>query len=98
MCCFADAFTDTSGASKDSPTAPSARWLPKWFAYTTPLISPSYTPQSYLIAVSVVFVLLGGVFADAWEDNHAIQGLYIGATFPVCLSAQSHVLSPAASE
>ena len=52
----------------------------------------------YLIAVSIVVVLLGGVFADAWEDNHAIQGLYIGATFPVCLSAQSHVLSPAASE
>jgi hypothetical protein len=52
----------------------------------------------YLIAVSIVVVLLGGVFADAWEDNHAIQGLYIGATFPVCLSAQSHVLSPAASK
>ena len=27
-------------------------------------------------------VLLGGVFADAWEDIHAIQRLYMGATFP----------------
>jgi len=51
----------------------------------------------YLIAVSIVVVLLG-VFADAWEDNHAIQCLYIGATFPVWLSAWSHVLSPAASK
>jgi hypothetical protein len=26
-----------------------------------------------LIAVSIVFVLLGGVLADAWEDNHALK-------------------------
>jgi hypothetical protein len=52
----------------------------------------------YLIVVSVVFVLLGGVFADAWEDNHAIKCLYIGATFPIWLSAWAHVLSPAASK
>jgi len=45
-----------------------------------------------------VFVLLGGVFADAWEDDHAIKCLYIGATFPVWLSAWAHVLSPAASK
>jgi hypothetical protein len=50
----------------------------------------------YLIAVSIVFVLLGGVFADAREDHHAIQCLSLGATFPVWLSAWSHVLSPAA--
>jgi hypothetical protein len=48
--------------------------------------------------VSIVVVLLAGVFADAWEDNHAIPCLYIGATFAVWLSAQSHVLSPAASK
>ena len=95
MCCLADAFRDTSGASKDSLTRSSVPWLPNRFAYTTPLISPSLP---YLIAVSIVFVLLGGVFADAWEDNHAIQCLYMGATFPVCLSAWSHVLSPAASK
>ena len=52
----------------------------------------------FLIAVSIVFVLLGGVFADAWEDDHAIKCLYIGATFPVWLSAWAHVLSPAASK
>jgi hypothetical protein len=51
-----------------------------------------------LIAVSIVFVLLGGVLADAWEDNHALKCLYIGETFPVWLSAWSHVLSPAASK
>jgi hypothetical protein len=52
----------------------------------------------YLIAVSIVFVLLGGVFADAWEDNHAIKCLYVGATFPVWLSAWAHVLSPVTSK
>jgi hypothetical protein len=52
----------------------------------------------YLIAVPIVFVLLGGVFADAGEDNHAMKCLHIGATFPVWLSAWSHVLSPAASK
>jgi len=52
----------------------------------------------YLIAVSIVFVLLGGVFADAWEDNHAIKCLYVGATFPVWLSSWAHVLSPVTSK
>jgi hypothetical protein len=34
----------------------------------------SLIPSSpYLIAVSIVLVLLGGVFADAGEDNHAIK-------------------------
>jgi hypothetical protein len=37
----------------------------------------SLIPSSpYLIAVSIVFVLLGGVFADAGEDNHALKCLY----------------------
>jgi hypothetical protein len=45
----------------------------------------------YRIAVSMVVVPLGGVFADAWEDNHTIQCLYMGATFPVWLSAQPHL-------
>ena len=54
--------------------------------------------SAFLIAVSIVFVLLGGVFADAWEDDHAIKCLYIGTTFPVWLSAWAHVLSPAASK
>jgi len=43
----------------------------------------SLIPSSlYLIAVSIVFVLLGGVFADAWEDNHAMKCLYIGTNLP----------------
>jgi hypothetical protein len=59
----------------------------------------SLIPSSpYLIAVSIVFVLLRGVLADAEEDNHALKCLYIGETFPVWLSAWSHVLSPAASK
>ena len=95
MCCLADAFRDTSGASKDSPTRSSVPWLPNRFAYTTPLISPS---SPYRIAVSMVFVLLGGVFAAAWEDNHAVQYLYIGATFRSGCRRWSHVLSPAASK
>ena len=52
----------------------------------------------YLVVVSIVFVLLGGVFADAWEDNHPIKCLYIGATFPIWLAAWAHVLSPAAAK
>jgi hypothetical protein len=52
----------------------------------------------YLVVVSIVFVLLGGVFADAWEDNHAIKCIYIGATFPIWLSAWAHVLSTAVSK
>jgi hypothetical protein len=54
----------------------------------------------YRIAGSIVFVLLGGLFTDAWEDIHSSYNkcLYIGATFPVWLSAWSHVLSPAASK
>ena len=50
----------------------------------------------FLIVVSIVFVLFGGVFADAWEDDHAIKCLYIGATFPIWLSAWGHMLAPAA--
>lgn len=52
----------------------------------------------YLIVISIVFVLLGGVFADAWEEAHPIKCLYIGATFPIWLTAWAHVLSPAASK
>jgi hypothetical protein len=97
MCCFADAFTDTSGASKDSPTAPSALAPAVVRIYNASDLSLIHS-SPYLIAVSIVFVLLGGVFTDAGEDNHALKCLYIGATFPVWLSAWSHVLSPAASK
>jgi hypothetical protein len=36
----------------------------------------------YLIVISIVFVLLGGVFADAWEEAHPIKCLYIGRHLP----------------
>jgi hypothetical protein len=95
-------FTDTSGAFKDSPTARSARWLPKWFrvynASDLSLIHSSPYRKAVSILVSIVVVPLAGVFADAWEDHHAIPCLDIGATLPVSRSAQSHALSPAASK
>ncbi len=51
----------------------------------------------YRVVVSIAFVLFGGVFADAWEDDHAIKCRYIGATFPIWLTAWAHVLGPAVS-
>jgi hypothetical protein len=51
----------------------------------------------FLICFSIAFVLLGGVFADAWEDDHVIKCLYIGATFPIWLSAWAH-LAPVAAK
>jgi hypothetical protein len=97
MCCFADVHGHKWSFQRFAYGAVGALAPEVVRIYNASDLSLIHS-SSYLIAVSIVVVLLGGVFADAWEDNHAIQGLYIGATFPVCLSAQSHVLSPAASK
>lgn len=44
----------------------------------------------FLIVMSVAMVLIGGVFANAWDDDHAIKCIYIGSTFPLWLSAWTH--------
>ena len=45
----------------------------------------------FFVGVSIVFLLLGGVFAVAWEDDHAVKCLYVGATFPIWLSGWAHM-------
>ena len=97
MCCFADRSLTQVEVQRFAYGAVGALAPEVVRIYNASDLSLIHS-SPYLIAVSIVVVLLGGVFADAWEDNHAIQCLYIGATFPVCLSAQSHLLSPAASK
>ena len=46
----------------------------------------------YVIVMSIVWVLIGGVFASAWEDEHPLKCLYIGATFPIWLSTWTHMV------
>jgi hypothetical protein len=65
--------------------------------YRTADISLMRGPLS-LICFSIAFVLLGGIFADAWEDDRAIKCLYLGATFPIWISAWAHSLAPAAAK
>jgi len=40
----------------------------------------------YLI-VSLVFVVFGGLFAVAWNDDNPIKCLYVGVSFPIIISA-----------
>jgi hypothetical protein len=46
----------------------------------------------YLIVMTVAFVLFGGVFASAWDDDNPLKCLYVGATFPIWLSAWAHMV------
>ena len=46
----------------------------------------------YLIVMTVLFVMFGGVFASAWDDNNPLKCLYVGATFPIWLSAWAHMV------
>jgi hypothetical protein len=46
----------------------------------------------YLIFMTIVFLLFGGVFASAWDDNNPLKCLYVGATFPIWLSAWAHMV------
>lgn len=47
---------------------------------------PLHVTLAYVVW-SLVFIAIGGVFASAWGDNHAYKCLYIGATFPILVSA-----------
>ena len=44
----------------------------------------------YLIVISIAFVVIGGVFATAWGEEHPLKCIYLGATFPIWVSAWSH--------
>jgi hypothetical protein len=47
----------------------------------------------YVIVMSIVWIIIGGVFASAWEDDHPLKCLYIGSTFPIWLSAWTHMVA-----
>jgi hypothetical protein len=47
----------------------------------------------YLIAMSIAFVLIGGVFASAWGDEWPLKSIYVGATFPIWVSAWTHMVT-----
>ena len=58
---------------------------------TLDLASVHFSWVFFLLAVA--FVAIGGAFAIAWEDDHAIKCIYIGSTFPVWLSAWAHIIA-----
>jgi hypothetical protein len=37
--------------------------------------------------ISVLFIVLGGLFAVAWDDDHPVKCLYVGASVPIIISA-----------
>jgi len=49
----------------------------------------------YMKIMAVLFVLLGGIFADAWQDEHRVKWLYLGASFQVWFAAWAHWIPPA---
>jgi hypothetical protein len=48
----------------------------------------------FMWIIALLFVFLGGVFADAWQDEHKIKWLYLGASFQVWFAAWAHLVSP----
>ena len=60
------------------------RWT-KLAVATDPLAFPSHVPV--YVAATVLFILLGGVFAIAWQDNNRLKCMYYGITFPAFVSA-----------
>lgn len=57
------------------------------------ILSHGDTFQWHLLYVLYFFAIigLGGAFAVAWEDDRPIKCIYIGATFPLWLSAWAHI-------
>jgi len=47
------------------------------------------------VSFSLLFIFIGGAFASAWGDNNPVKCLYVGATFPVILSAWGQTAPPA---
>jgi hypothetical protein len=43
------------------------------------------------IFLSLAFALGGGVFAVAWDEEHPMKAMYLGATFSIWLSAWARI-------
>lgn len=65
--------------------APEAiRWT-KLAAATDPIAFPSNA--AVYVAATILFILIGGVFSIAWQDNNRLKCMYYGITFPAFVSA-----------
>jgi hypothetical protein len=54
-------------------------------------VQAQYHPSSLFVLISLAFVVLGGIFASAWEDDKPLKCIYMGSTFPIWISAFTHL-------